>query len=141
VGFNTHPQVREHRLYVLANIEAVEVLDLSFGRDPAFDLRAFAARSFGAFWDGERFEVEWRFKPQAADDARHFQFHPEQVLIDEPDGSVIVRFAASGLTEMAWHLFTWGNSVEIIRPEALRQQYREWLEHGLRAVSAPKDWQ
>jgi len=35
----------------------------------------------------------------------------------------------------AWHLFTWGDGVEIIRPEALKQRYREWLDaaaNGLR---------
>jgi predicted DNA-binding transcriptional regulator YafY len=136
IGFNTHPNVREHRLYVLANIEAIEVLDRTFERDPSFDLRAFAARSFGAFWDGERFDVEWRFKPHAAADARTFRFHPEQVVTEQPDGSVVVTFAASGLTEMAWHLFTWGDAVEIIKPEALKVRYREWLTRGFSAVSS-----
>jgi predicted DNA-binding transcriptional regulator YafY len=136
VGFNPHPQVQEHRIYVLGNIDAVEVLDQVFERDPTFDLRTFATRSFGAFWDGERFDVEWRFKPQAADDARRFRFHPDQVLVDQPDGSVIVTFSASGLTEMAWHLFTWGDSVEIISPQALMLKYREWLDAGLQTEKA-----
>jgi predicted DNA-binding transcriptional regulator YafY len=134
VGFNTHPQVRQHRLYVLGNIEAVQVLDLAFERDPAFDLQAFAARSFGAFWDGEKFEVEWRFKPEVAEDARRFRFHPTQALEDQPDGSVVVKFTASGLTEMAWHLFTWGDGVDIIRPEALKERYRECLQAASRVL-------
>lgn len=132
VGWNAHPEVREHRLYVLGNIEAVEVLDRTFEREPGFDLRHFAARSFGTFWDGESFEVEWMFKPEVADDARRFRFHPSQVVTDEPDGSVRVTFLASGLTEMAWHLFTWGEGVEIVRPEELKERYRECLKAGVK---------
>lgn len=129
VGFNTHPEVREHRLYILGNIRAVEVLDWTYERDPEFDLQRFAARSFGAFWDGQSYEVEWRFKPQAAEDARSFRFHLDQVVTDNPDGSVSVTFTASGLTEMVWHLFTWGDTVEVVRPPALRQRYQEcWQE-------------
>lgn len=125
VGFNTHPQVREHRLYVLSNIESVEHVKWTYERDSDFDLEKFAARSFGAFWDGRSYEVEWRFKPQVAEDARSFRFHPQQVLTDNPDGSVSVTFTASGLTEMVWHLFTWGDTVEVVRPTALRQRYQE----------------
>lgn len=131
VGFNAHPDVRDHRLYVLANIEAVELLDRVFERDEAFSLEAFAARSFGTFWDGKCFDVAWRFSPQAAADARRFRFHPDQEVTDESDGSVQVRFTASGLTEMAWHLFTWGEHVQVLGPEALRERYRELLGEAL----------
>jgi predicted DNA-binding transcriptional regulator YafY len=134
VGFNPHHEVLDFRLYVLANITAVEVLDCAFERDPSFDLQSFSARSFGAFWDGEMYEIEWRFKPEVALDARQFRFHPNQVLTDQPDGSVVVTFRASGLTEMVWHLFTWGAGVEIVRPQALKDRYREWIGYALGAL-------
>ena len=134
VAFNPHPKVRESRLYVLANIEDVNVSGQSFQRDPSFDLQRFSSRSFGAFWDGESYEVEWRFRPPAADDARSFRFHPDQRIADEADGSVLVRFTASGLTEMAWHLFRWGEHVEIVGPEALKLRYRECLDSAAHAL-------
>jgi predicted DNA-binding transcriptional regulator YafY len=71
---------------------------------------------------------------KVAEDARRFRFHPDQILVDQPDGSVSVAFSASELTEMAWHLFTWGDSVEIVRPEALKERYREWLSAGWRVL-------
>ncbi|GEO18722.1 helix-turn-helix transcriptional regulator [Microvirga aerophila] len=134
IGLNTHPQVREHRLYVIANIEAVELLNLSFERDSTFDLQAFASRSFGTFWDGEQFDIEWRFSPEAAADARRFRFHPCQSLVEQPDGGLVIKFRASGLTEMAWHLFTWGDSVEIIQPDALKERYQECILAAIRAI-------
>jgi predicted DNA-binding transcriptional regulator YafY len=41
-------------------------------------------------------------------------------VTDEPDGSLLVRFRASGHLEMAWHLYTWGDSVQVIAPDRLR---------------------
>ena len=31
-----------------------------------------------------------------------------------------MRFEASGWLEMAWHLYQWGDSVEVLAPEDLR---------------------
>ena len=33
---------------------------------------------------------------------------------------MIVRFRASGMLELAWHLFTWGNKIKIVSPTSLR---------------------
>ena len=66
-------------------------------------------------------EVVWRFDPRAADYAHGFEFHPDQVIEDQPDGSLIVRFHASGWMEMCWHLYQWGDAVEVLEPEALRE--------------------
>ena len=58
--------------------------------------------------------------PRAAPHARGFEFHPAQVMEDQPDGSLIVRFSAAGHLEMAWHLYAWGHDVEVLAPERLR---------------------
>lgn len=93
----------------------------SFARDPGFDLAAHANRAFGSYHaDQEYGEVVWRFTPAAAATAAEFLFHPTQELTREPDGSLTVRFAASGHLEMAWHLYIWGDAVEVLAPQALR---------------------
>ncbi len=48
-------------------------------------------------------------------------FHPLQSVTDEEDGSLIVRFHASGHLEMAWHLYLWGDAVEVLAPDRLRE--------------------
>lgn len=85
-----------------------------------FSLSAYAERSFGVFQE-EPFDVVWRFSPEAARDAREFVFHPMQTLDNEPDGSLIVKFRAGGAREMCWHLFTWGDAVEVLEPRHLRE--------------------
>ena len=92
-----------------------------------------ANRAFGVFQNEEEFgEVVWRFSPQAAAHARGFEFHPGQVLEDQPDGSLIVRFSAAGHLEMCWHLYLWGDDVEVIEPALLRD-----LVHGHRRSDFP----
>ena len=92
-----------------------------FERDPAFNLQAFANRAFGVFQNEEEFgEVVWRFGPRAAAHARGFEFHPGQTLEDQDDGSLIVKFSAAGHLEMCWHLYLWGDQVEVLAPERLR---------------------
>lgn len=56
----------------------------------------------------------WRFSPAAAPHARRFVFHPTQRVEEESDGSLFVRFQASGHLETYWHLYTWGKSVEML---------------------------
>lgn len=93
----------------------------SFNRDPDFDLARHSARAFGSYHDDrEQEEIVWRFTSAAAPVAREFVFHPDQVLTDEADGSLSVCFTASGHLEMAWHLYQWGDAVDVIAPVALK---------------------
>lgn len=101
-------------------VEAPEVTDQWFARDDGFDLAEHAARAFGSFQDERQYrEVVWRFAPEAAEQAAGWRFHPEQATRSLPDGSLEVRFRAAGWLEMAWHLYQWGESVEVIAPDEL----------------------
>ncbi len=109
------------RLWRLANMSDTRITNKTFERDPAFDLRRYAKRSFGTFQE-EPVEVALRFEPSVASDVRAFLFHPDQTVSENDDGSLTVRFTAGGLNEMCWHLFTWGDSVTVERPDELRQR-------------------
>lgn len=109
------------RHFRLDRIRKAQLMPSSFKRDPNFDLRAHASRAFGSFHsEAELAPVEWRFSPAAAPVARDFLFHPDQEVTTEADGSLTVRFTAGGWLEMAWHLYQWGDSVEVISPPELR---------------------
>ncbi|MDU8912497.1 WYL domain-containing protein [Aestuariicoccus sp. MJ-SS9] len=110
------------RRFRLDRIRNAQITSRSFARDPDFDLARFAAQAFGSFHsDAEYGPVVWRFLPAAAPVARQFVFHPDQQMTEEPDGSVLVRFNASGHLEMVWYLYQWGDQVEVLAPDALRQ--------------------
>lgn len=119
------------RLWSLSNVLEAELEEGAyFERDPDFDLRAWASRSFGVFQD-EPVDVVWRFLPDAADEAAEYLFHPTQQLEPQPDGSLVVRFHAAGLWEMCWHAFEWRGRVEILEPRALRDEFARMLEAAL----------
>ncbi|MCF1708692.1 WYL domain-containing protein [Tabrizicola sp. J26] len=99
----------------------------TFARDAEFDLSTHAARAFGSFHADKEFgEVVWRFRPEAAAIAREFEFHPDQEVAEEEDGSLVVRFQASGWLEMAWHLYQWGDKVEVVTPVGLRKMVENY---------------
>lgn len=118
------------RTFRLDGIEQPEVLDRPASPPKDFDLAEFANRSFGIYQD-EVEHVVLRIRPEKADEARGWRFHPSQTLEAQPDGSVIVRFTASGMKELAWHLFTWGADVDILAPERLRRLMVDELKLSL----------
>lgn len=114
------------RHFRLDRIRSLRIEAQSFLRDPVFNLEEHAARAFGSFQSDEEFGyVVWRFKPDAAIVAREFVFHPFQQLEEEADGSLLVKFQTSGHLEMAWHLYCWGDAVEVVEPQQLRQMVQD----------------
>lgn len=120
VAVDTAKRDGRYRHYRVEDIVSAEVSAETFAYPDDFRIGQYAERAFGSFHNEAEFgEVVWRFAPEAVDRVRRFQFHPGQQSEDLPDGSLIVRFCASGHLEMAWHLYAWGSSVEVISPPRL----------------------
>ena len=107
--------------YRLDRIEQLECLDEAASPPADFDLAVFANTSF-AYYEGEQENVVLHVLPSGMDDFKNHRFHSSQTVEEHPEGGAIVRFRASGMLELAWHLFTWGNKIEIVEPVSLRQQ-------------------
>ena len=116
------------RSFSLPAMSSVKMELESFERPPDFDLKKFVARCFGVF-DEPPVDVVWKFSPEAAPLARQFVFHHSQKLEDQPDGGLIIRFRAGGLLEMAWHLLSWGDQVEVLAPSKLRDLMPQNAQH------------
>jgi predicted DNA-binding transcriptional regulator YafY len=115
-------QADEVRNFRIDLIREAETLNESFFLKEGFSIGDYAAQAFGVWQDPEQFgEVIWRFTADAAERAAGFRFHPRQVLEPQDDGSLIVRFHAAGWLEMAWHLYQWGDKVEVLAPQELRE--------------------
>jgi predicted DNA-binding transcriptional regulator YafY len=100
-----------------------------------FSLQAYADESFGIYQDDTE-DVVLRILPEGREDALRWRFHARQKVEEAADGSVIVRFRASGMRELAWHLFTWGDRLHIVEPPALRSTMAEELAAARRAHGA-----
>jgi predicted DNA-binding transcriptional regulator YafY len=114
----------------LDRIEALEVLETFAARPEGFSLTEYASRSFGIFQDKVE-DVVLEVTPEGAQDALGWRFHPTQHLETQADGSVIVRFRAGGMRELAWHLFTWGETVRILGPERLKAELTDQLARAV----------
>ena len=112
------------RLWRLANMTEAHVTGEAFTRDPAFDLEAYARRSFGTFQE-EPVDVVLRFTAEAKRDATAFLFHPSQTVEENADGKLTVRLTAGGIEEICWHLITWGESVTVEQPAKVRERLAE----------------
>ena len=123
------------RHYRLDRIDTARLEPGSFARDPDFDLATHASRAFGSFHAEDEYgEVVWRFSPDAAPTAREFVFHPDQDVTEEEDGALTIRFHASGWLEMAWHLYMWGDAVEVVAPAELREMVEGYRRGDFQAL-------
>jgi predicted DNA-binding transcriptional regulator YafY len=128
------PWAKEPVNYRLDRVRDLRVSETISARPADFDLDSYAALSFGVFQE-EPHDVVLRFAPEIAEEVASFQFHPTQTITREADRSMLVRFRAGALREMAWHLFTWGDAVTIVAPEDLQAMMRSCLEASRRALS------
>ncbi|MBC2802390.1 WYL domain-containing protein [Rhizobium ruizarguesonis] len=128
-------KAEEVRNFRIDLIHEAQTLNESFALQDGFTIGDYAAQAFGVWQDPEQFgEVIWRFAPEAAERAAGFRFHPRQVLEREDDGSLLVRFKASGWLEMTWHLYQWGDKVEVIAPRGLQTLVNGYQRSDLKAL-------
>ncbi len=115
------------RNWRLDRIADIAVTDRAATKSDDFSLQDYADQSFGIFHDDTE-DVVLQVTPAGAEDALRWRFHANQQVEPQADGSVIVRFRASGMLELAWHLFSWGDKVRVLAPPVLRETLVRQLE-------------
>ncbi|THD77638.1 MAG: WYL domain-containing protein [Phenylobacterium sp.] len=115
------------RNWRLDRMREVAATGRAASRPEGFSLQDYADESFGIYQDDTE-DVVLRILPASAEGALRWRFHANQSVEPQPDGAVIVRFRASGMRELAWHLFTWGDQVEVLAPPRLRTILVEQIE-------------
>jgi predicted DNA-binding transcriptional regulator YafY len=120
------------RNWRLDRIREIAVAEHAAARPEGFSLQAYADESFGIYQDDTE-DVMLRVTPAGAEDALRWRFHANQAVEPQGDGSVIIRFRASGMLELAWHLFTWGDRVQVLAPEVLRETLNTQIDIARRA--------
>ena len=118
-------------VYLLHKFKDAYLTDKVFDKGE-FDIKEYANHSFGVY-QNEIMKVELLFTKDVAEDVLNYNFHPTQKVKENYDGTVTVKFKASGPLEIIWHLFRWGDNVKIISPKSLKQEYINWLEKCLEA--------
>lgn len=112
--------------YLISRIKNLEKLDEFFEKDENFDLKQYLEQSFGIF-NSKPEKVELLFDKSVRDDVINYHFHPTQKLKENNDGTITVKFMASGTTEICWNLYKWEDKVKIISPKTLICEYKNSL--------------
>jgi predicted DNA-binding transcriptional regulator YafY len=126
----------EARSWRLDRMREVRVGETAAAPPADFSLAEFAQESFGIY-HGAPQDVVLRILPERAADALAWRFHANQRVEALTDGSVRVSFRAGGMLELAWHLFTWSDAIEILAPGSLRGLMVAELERALRRHATP----
>ncbi len=116
-------------VYLLHKFNSVQLTDDDFDKGD-FDIQKYANQSFGVY-QNEIIKVELLFSKDVREDVLNYNFHPTQKITPNQDGTVTVKFKASGTKEILWHIFKWGDNVKIIAPKKLKEEYIDMLTKTL----------
>jgi predicted DNA-binding transcriptional regulator YafY len=115
----------------LDRITSLSASEKSFLPNPDINLAHVTENSF-AVWREEPFQVIIRFNTKGAPDARAWHFHRSQKVVELADGRLEVSFMAGGLVEMVNHFSQWGDTIEVVQPDLLRERL---CQHGMMLVA------
>ena len=101
-------------------IANLQILKKPAPRRDDFHLPTYVRESFGFFHDDPQ-DVVLRVLHSGLEEFANWSFHPNQLVEPQDDGTVLVRFRASGMLELAWHLFTWQTHIQIVAPANLHE--------------------
>ena len=89
-----------------------------------FDVSDHLGRAWSMLPEGRLHNVKLRFLPKIAHSVIDVQWHSTQKVDLKEDGSAIVTFRIDGLNEVLLWILSYGDQVEILSPEILRQKIR-----------------
>ncbi len=129
--------VRQDRvnIYSFLRIKRVRILDRRFEYPEGFTLDDLLEGSFGIFTSDQRYDVRIRFSAGVARLIHEQEWHRDQVLEDQPDGSVIFSLTVNHLLEIKRWILSWGTAAEVLAPQELRDE----IKTDARAMSALYD--
>jgi len=119
-------QAKEIRTFKIERIQRIELLDEKYTVPADFDANEFLGSSWGIVVDGEVETIKLRFEdPEIIRIMEETRWHPSQVLERQKDGSVIMTLRVTSTVDLYSWILRWGEKVEVLEPEELRQEIAE----------------
>lgn len=101
-----------------------------------------AADYLGSEWDvhvnRELETVRLRFNVKVSHRAMETIWHPSQIIEEQSDGSIIMTFKVRDITYFRAFILGWGDEVEVLEPETLREQIKNII-HSLEYIYSKRD--
>jgi predicted DNA-binding transcriptional regulator YafY len=125
----------EVRTFAVERIQKIEVLDLNFKSQEAFDATEYVKGAFGIA-GGKPEQVELVFDPAMSGYIRERVWHESQDLQERPDGSVVLRMNVAA----SWELKSWIKGflpqVRVVQPAKLRDELARDLAKAAKSFKA-----
>ncbi|MGV1097935.1 helix-turn-helix transcriptional regulator [Thiovibrio sp. JS02] len=118
--------------FAMSRVEKIALSGESFTVPTGFDHTRYVGSQFGIFGgEGELSVVRLRFAREHAPYVLEREWHPEQTIARNSDGSVELAFPARHLLEVKRWILSWGRGVRVLAPEALADAVRTELAAAL----------
>ena len=115
---------KEIRTFLVDRIKKATPTKKNFSIKSGFDFRKYTTESFRVMRGGKEEEFELRFEPQIAYLIKERIWSPNQILKEHPDRSITLSFKVKGLEEVKSWVLSFGELVEVIKPQKLKEQIK-----------------
>ena len=122
---------KEIRTFLVDRIKKAIPTKKEFKIQGHFNFQDYARESFRVMRGGEIEEYELKFAPQVSYFIQERTWHPTQKIIKHRDGSITLKFRARGRGEVKSWVLSFGNLVEVKKPEGLRKEIKQTLMQTL----------
>lgn len=111
----------EFRNFMVGRIEKWKLLPEKFTRDENFSATSWMGDAFLGFRGGEPEDVAIKFDNFSARYIRERRWHESQTIEEMDDGGLLLHLRTGGLDQVKRWVLSFGSNVEVLAPEALRQ--------------------
>jgi len=111
--------------FKLDRIRKAELLEESFEIPEGLSLEKLLGSSWGVIW-GEETEVKLKFSPKVARRVKESVWHPSQKVEELHGGGCLLTVKVGSILEMTPWIRGWGPDVEVLAPQRLRDEFREF---------------
>ncbi len=111
----------ETRMFKIERIKDIELTSEAYRVPSDFDANQYLSSAWGIVAGGEVETVRLRFDKDLAPIMQETTWHPSQRVERQSDGSALVTFEVTNTVELYAWVMGWGEKVEVLEPESLRQ--------------------
>ncbi len=113
------------RTFGVDRIRSLRVVNSHFGYPKDFDLHEYLERGWSLQADAHQEDIVLRFDPSITNWIKGCNFHPQQKITVQDDGSALFEVRIAGIDEIKHWVLGFGDKVEVVAPESLRDSIEE----------------
>ncbi len=118
--------------FIIGGIKEIKRTGDNFKRASEYSADDYYAGSFGFFSGKNVFDVVLEFGKKVAGVVSNRTWSEDQEIINNGDGSVVLKMKVNSIEEVGSWVLSWGNEVKIIKPAELKKYVIEKAEGILR---------